>query len=212
MCASSQQLLTKRIKIMAKNNAIEDAQELRLSTLHPDLQKLYSAVMADLLPIAGAGLPKRAMPYLVSGHRTKSQQDDAVSRKASSVMWPMSAHNALPSLAMDVQGIDPTTNKLLDNDDAVLWCCAYAVLIFKKASEMGIKLKWGGTWDVALHGNAMTLFAEVARRNRLRARGVSRLPDNDAWAPRQTTWCDCPHWELYALYDAYKTKARKGKQ
>ena len=65
----------------------------RLSTAHPDLQRLFNEVV------------KHWDCTIVCGHRGKEEQDKAFAEGKSKVKWPNGRHNKLPSLAVDVMPI-----------------------------------------------------------------------------------------------------------
>lgn len=168
-------------------------EELRMSTLHPRLQTVFTALVGE----CAADLTR---PYLVSGNRTQGQQDDCVKRKASTVLWPSSAHNQLPSLAMDVQALNIGTGKLIDGDAAVRLCCVYACHIYKIAGDLGFPIRWGGLWQNSWPRGLSVdeVFDEIVHRNMMRKNGRKTTPEGES------TWCDTPHVELPDLWDAIK--------
>lgn len=166
----------------------------RIDWLHGDLRRLLTALCAnDYVSVR---------PFLVSSHRTRQEQDDALKRGTTRIQYPMSAHNQLPSLAMDIQALDLATGKLVQGDEAVRWCVAFAHDTFKAATDLGIKVRWGGLWSTSWpHGMGyQDCFDELARRNRLKAKGISRDTDGNS------TWVDAPHFELL-LWDNVDKKA-----
>lgn len=169
------------------------SQRARFDSLHPKLQAILTKVMEehDKLKLDWDIL-------IVSGRRTKEQQDDCVRRKVSSVVWPSSAHNQNPSLACDLQGV--RDGKLIDGDEAVKCCIEIAKLMCKTASDMGTPVKWGGLWECAVPDDAMQ---QIVKRNALRAKGVKKTTDG------QTTWTDSPHYELQKEWDAIKRDPKK---
>jgi len=80
---------------------------------------------------------------IIEGHRTKEKQDDYFNNGASKVQWPNSKHNSLPSKAGDAA---PYIN------GRISWnkqhCCVLAGVILAAAAELGIKVRWGGNWDM----------------------------------------------------------------
>lgn len=66
----------------------------RLATCHPLLRELMDRALAD-----------PALPHdltVLCGHRTMQEQEAAWLSGASKLHWPASAHNYMPSLAVDV--------------------------------------------------------------------------------------------------------------
>jgi len=59
------------------------------------------------------------------------------------VLWPHSKHNHLPSVAMDC--VPYVVGKL---SWFKLHCCILAGLMLAAAKEEGVKLRWGGNWDM----------------------------------------------------------------
>lgn len=105
----------------------------RLSTCHPELQLLFKVVV------------QICDCTVVCGHRGKQEQDsyyNAVPRR-SRVQWPNSKHNKLPSLAVDVA---PWVN------GAISWrpthCIFLAGVVVSTAFRLGVKIRWGGNWDM----------------------------------------------------------------
>ena len=77
---------------------------------------------------------------ILVGHRGQEDQDKAVREGNSKVSWPNGRHNSKPSMAVDVapHPIDWKNAKRFYH---------FAGYVQGKASEMGIKLRWGGDWD-----------------------------------------------------------------
>lgn len=100
----------------------------RLATCHPDLRRLFFAVVTEI------------DCTVLCGHRCEADQRLAFEQGNSQLDWPLSMHNRLPSLAVDV-GPYP-----LDwNDIEAFRKLAQIVKI--KAQQMGIKVSWGGDWQ-----------------------------------------------------------------
>ena len=99
-----------------------------LSTCHPDLQRLFEAVL----------------PWfdhsILEGHRGEHEQNQAVLNKRSTLEWPDSEHNKLPSLAVDVMPypINWSDIKRIEDFARVVKCIAHS---------LEINIKWGGDWD-----------------------------------------------------------------
>lgn len=103
---------------------------------------------------------------VVCGHRTKEDQDAAFAAKVSKAKWPESKHNYLPSKAVDLYPWSAQYGSLTE-DQLVLsrivarsGCsqqrarayvveeyCQLAGVMKACATQLGIKLRWGGDWD-----------------------------------------------------------------
>ena len=109
-----------------------EVSESRLRGCHPDLVDLVMSVMA-----------MQVMDFSVlCGYRDKDAQDDAVKRGCSRDPWPMSHHNAKPSLAVDLAAY-PIDNFDEDNTRRTY---LLAGLVLARAKEMGLPVYWGGDW------------------------------------------------------------------
>lgn len=100
----------------------------RLDTAHPDLQRLFNAVV------------KEWDCSILCGHRTEEEQTKAFESGNSSVQYPNSKHNSYPSRAVDVAPYP------IDWDDLGRFYM-FAGYVMCKANEMGIKIRYGGDWD-----------------------------------------------------------------
>ena len=105
----------------------------RLITCDPRLQDLVVA------------LAKTWNIRVICGHRNKVEQDTAFSQGKSKLKWPLSNHNRLPSLAIDMVPME--ANGAIDWND-VRRISYFAGHVMQKAKELGIRLRWGGDWDV----------------------------------------------------------------
>ena len=99
-----------------------------LSECHPSLQRLFKEVI------------KHYDCAVICGHRGKEEQDRAFFEGKSKLTFPMSKHNKVPSLAVDVV---PYPVDWRDRDRFYY----FAGLVKGIASSMGIKIRWGGDWD-----------------------------------------------------------------
>lgn len=100
----------------------------RLGTCHPDLQKLFYAVVRDYDCV------------VLDGYRGRSDQERAFDMGRSKLHFPNSSHNSKPSLAIDVAPFP------LDWRDKSRFY-HFAGYVFGIANTMGITLRWGGDWD-----------------------------------------------------------------
>jgi hypothetical protein len=103
----------------------------RLATCHPDLQRIAFEV------------EKVTEASVVFGHRTKLEQDEAFRLGRSTVRWPNSKHNRMPSNAIDLA---PWDGRKIPWEDREKFR-AFGGLVLGVAHQMGIKLRWGGDWD-----------------------------------------------------------------
>ncbi len=103
---------------------------------------------------------------IVCGTRGKEEQDLAFAKGMSKTQWPFSKHNANPSHAFDIYPYhskygsltdDPTVIKKIQSVVAVQpeavkqfitqEYCLMAGVIMTVATQVGVKLRWGGDWN-----------------------------------------------------------------
>jgi peptidoglycan L-alanyl-D-glutamate endopeptidase CwlK len=89
---------------------------------------------------------------VLCGHRSKQEQEDAYERGASKLRWPNSKHNKTPSLAVDVAPFP------IDWDDLGRFR-EMARIIMEEADKAGIKLRWGG--DFNMNGKPDDKFVDM---------------------------------------------------
>lgn len=104
------------------------ASEERLSTCHPDLQRLFRRVVQITDCV------------VLCGHRGENDQNEAFRLGNSKLKFPNSKHNTTPSQAADVVPFP------LDWQDNARFI-HFAGIVRGVAFEMGIDLVWGGDWD-----------------------------------------------------------------
>lgn len=100
----------------------------RLSTCHPELQRLFQEVV------------KHFNCTVVCGFRDKDAQNEAFNTGKSKKQWPYGEHNKTPSLAVDVV---PFPIDWKDTDSMRY----FAGFVKGVAAVMGITIRWGGDWD-----------------------------------------------------------------
>lgn len=127
----------------------------KLSTCHPDLQKVFQAA-GEILPLV-----------IVCGFRGREAQDAAVASGHSQTPFPTSKHNATPSLAVDFAPYDCYVNGRIDWGDVKRFYY-FAGIIQGIALSMGTKLRFGGDWDGDLE----------LKDNRFNDIGHFELPDH----------------------------------
>ena len=101
----------------------------RLSSCHPDLQRVFNEVV------------KEFDCSVICGHRGENEQNLAYQEGMSKVKYPNGKHNGKPSLAVDVAPYP------IDWNDRE-WFTYFAGYVLGVAKSMGIKLRWGGDWDM----------------------------------------------------------------
>tara|TARA_Y100000401_G_scaffold47601_1_gene36746 strand:+ start:2400 stop:2792 length:393 start_codon:yes stop_codon:yes gene_type:complete len=100
-----------------------------LATCHPDLQKVLNEVI------------KYVDCSVLEGHRSAERQDKLFEEGKTKVKYPNGRHNASPSRAVDV------TPYPIDWDDRERQTL-FAGFVLGIARQMGVKLRWGGDWDM----------------------------------------------------------------
>ena len=100
----------------------------RLSTCDDRLQKVFNEVI------------KHVDCSVLEGHRSKDRQNKLYEEGKTKVKYPDGRHNRQPSSAVDVT---PYPVDWKDRERQTL----FAGFVIGVASQMGIKLRWGGDWD-----------------------------------------------------------------
>ena len=100
----------------------------RLRTCHPSLQKVFKEVV------------KYFDCAIICGHRTEEEQDNVFYNGKSTVQFPNSKHNSIPSMAVDVVPwpIDWKDRRRM---------YYFAGFVKGIASGMGYEIRFGGDWD-----------------------------------------------------------------
>lgn len=105
-----------------------------LDTSHPLLQKVFNEVI------------KHVDCSVLEGHRDERRQEQLFSEGKTKVRYPLGRHNTNPSRAVDVT---PYPVKWEDRERQTL----FAGFVLGIARSMGIKLRWGGDWDMDFQVN-----------------------------------------------------------
>ena len=100
----------------------------RLNTCDSNLQKVFNEVI------------KHVDCSVLEGHREKDRQNKLYEEGKTKVKYPNGRHNRQPSSAVDVT---PYPVDWKDRERQTL----FAGFVIGVASQMGIKLRWGGDWD-----------------------------------------------------------------
>jgi peptidoglycan LD-endopeptidase CwlK len=111
---------------------LSELSKKRLAECHPDLQRILNIAI------------QQVDFTVMCGHRGKAEQDAAFASGNSTVRWPNSKHNQVPSLAVDIAPWLPEVK--IDWKDTA----AFARLvgyIERIADEQGVKIRWGGDWN-----------------------------------------------------------------
>ena len=88
---------------------------------------------------------RKKIPFvIVCGYRGKEEQNEAFKNKKSKLQFPNSKHNHRPSLAVDLV---PTNNGIISWIDRDAFR-ELAKVMLETAGELGIKIRWGGDWDM----------------------------------------------------------------
>lgn len=102
------------------------------ATLDPRLKQ----IMDDMLQYVDLSL--------ISGYRTKAEQEELFRDGKSKLQWPQSKHNQHPSLAVDFQPHPyPVNEKELWG--ALGFMAGMSIIL---AEKYGVKIRWGGDWDM----------------------------------------------------------------
>lgn len=80
---------------------------------------------------------------IVETYRGQERQDEYFEAGKSRVLWPKSKHNVMLSEAADCF---PWINGKLSYRK--VHCCVLAGIILAAAAVMGVRLRWGGNWDM----------------------------------------------------------------
>lgn len=105
----------------------------KLCTVHLDLE----IIMEDALDTG-------IMDFsIIEGHRGRTKQNRYYDLGKSKVKFPDGKHNEEPSQAVDAA---PFINGKVSWNK--LHCCVLAGIILACAAKRGIKIRWGGNWDM----------------------------------------------------------------
>jgi len=101
-------------------------------TLDPCLKKIMDRVLQEVADVS-----------LISGHRNPDEQNELYRAGKSTVQWPNSKHNTIPSRAVDFQPY-PYPEHEPKLWGALGYIAGRAMAI---AKEEGVILRWGGDWN-----------------------------------------------------------------
>ena len=103
-----------------------------LDTCHPDLQRLMNKVVSKY-DIA-----------IICGYRCQEEQERAFREGRSKARFGESKHNCYPSKAVDVVPWPFSSSDWQDSG----YFAHMAGYIKAVADELGIRIRWGGDWDM----------------------------------------------------------------
>jgi len=106
----------------------------KLSTVHPDLQRLFFEVIQTF------------DCTILEGNRGEAAQEKAFAAGLSKLHWPNGKHNSMPSMAVDVSPY-PIDWK---NNQRFYWFAGYVMATAQKLKEEGKithTVVWGGDWN-----------------------------------------------------------------
>lgn len=109
-------------------SALSPGSEIKLQSAHPSLISLVRMVAAKIPCM------------VVEAHRDEVAQHLAYESHHSTLEWPNSKHNHLPSLAVDLAPLPYNPN-----DVRLLYY--FGGYVCATAQAAGIKIRWGGNWD-----------------------------------------------------------------
>ncbi len=105
--------------------------EQRLSTADPDLQRVFRKVL-QIVDHA-----------VLEGYRDENKQNQYYKENKSRVQYPKGKHNGKPSKAVDVA---PWVNGKASYQ--IPHCIYFAGVVMAVAELEGVRLRWGGNWDM----------------------------------------------------------------
>ena len=107
-------------------------------------EKILANARQYLQRVARLALSWGIMDFsVVETHRNKATQNGYFARGKSRVQWPDGKHNSLPSDAFDLV---PFINGKGSYNKA--HCLVLAGLMLAAAAVLGVRLRWGGNWDM----------------------------------------------------------------
>jgi peptidoglycan L-alanyl-D-glutamate endopeptidase CwlK len=111
----------------------------KLETCHDDLQQVFNVVV------------RHFDCTILEGFRDESRQNMLYEMGQSKLRYPDGKHNREPSDAVDVA---PYPIDWEDRERFVL----FAGFVLGIAQEQGIRLRWGGDWDMDWNSHETTFF------------------------------------------------------
>jgi len=118
----------------------------KLSLCHIYLQKIFNEVI------------KYTDCTILTGYRNEEDQTRAYEKGNSNAKWPMSLHNRIPSIAVDVMPYFSEKPHIRWDDKTSIYI--FSGYVLGKASEMGFRIKWGGHFKSFFDGPHYQLILE----------------------------------------------------
>jgi peptidoglycan L-alanyl-D-glutamate endopeptidase CwlK len=111
-----------------------------LSTCHP----LWTEILTYVLEVLEID------HKVLQGHRGKEEQNSLLAEKKTTLSWPFSKHNQLPSLAVDVVPCPikwGSTNprEIAKYTQEIIRLATIIQMVAK--FKFGVTVRWGGDWD-----------------------------------------------------------------
>ena len=110
----------------------------KLYTCHPDLQDLFNEVI------------QHRDCSILDGHRNEEDQNHAFANGFSNAKWPLSEHNSLPSMAVDVMPY--YSEKPHIRWDDVEGITELGNFVEGVAAAKGTSIRWGGRFKSFFDG------------------------------------------------------------
>ena len=132
-------------------------------------QKRLDTCDATMQLVLNKALAKGIMDItIVQGHRGKEEQNEYyyADPQKSRVKWPDGKHNRVPSDAIDAA---PFINGKISWNN--LHCCVLAGIILATGEELGVKIRWGGNWDMDSEPITDQDFQDLVHYERVRSPG-----------------------------------------
>lgn len=110
----------------------------RLQECHTDLQKIMNGVI-KIYDIT-----------ILEGHRSEQRQQELFNSGNSKVVYPNSAHNKIPSMAVDVAPHPISWSEDFSNTARYYYLAGIVKAISEellKTNQISHKVRWGGDWD-----------------------------------------------------------------
>jgi peptidoglycan L-alanyl-D-glutamate endopeptidase CwlK len=111
------------------------ASRAQLDTCNPVLRALFEVVV------------QRYDCTIIEGRRDKRQQDLYYQSGKSKVQWPESKHNVLHPDHLSI-AVDVAPYEMTEIDWSRDQCLHFGGYVKGVADSMGIKIRWGGDWDL----------------------------------------------------------------
>jgi peptidoglycan L-alanyl-D-glutamate endopeptidase CwlK len=82
---------------------------------------------------------------VLCSYRNKAAQDEAYMKGNSTLRWPHSKHNKLPSLAIDIEPyFKEQPHERLNDRESFVYLAGHLMML---AKLRGVALRWGNDWD-----------------------------------------------------------------